>query len=136
MRFKLTDKVRSQRTLCNIAFMSFVSVIEKLKKPSCYIIKKLCHLHECRELSVMSLNCQSIRNKVNETLELMSSNSIDILFVQETWLRKSDTPIMQQIREAGYELFTERKCRKIDRGGGVGVIFKNIAHIMDGTCHQ
>ena len=115
MRFKLTDKVRSQRTLCNIAFMSFVSEIEKVKKPSCYIIKKLCHLHECRELSVMSLNCQSIRNEVNETLKIMSSSSTDILFVQETWLRKSDGPIMQRIREVGYELFMERKHRKIDK---------------------
>ena len=64
-----------------------------------------------------------ILHNVNETLEILLSNSIDILFVQETWLRKSDTPITQQVREAGYDLYMERNHMKIDIGGGVGVIF-------------
>ena len=37
---------------------------------------------------------------------------------------KSDTALLQEIREYGYDIYTERKSRLIDRGGGVAAIFK------------
>ena len=54
-------------------------------------------------------------------------NKIDILCVQETWLRKTDGAIIKEIKEYGYKIFTVRKRRNIDLGGGVAMIFpKNL----------
>ena len=44
------------------------------------------------------------------------------MFVQETWLRKCDTDINNQIKESGLKLISFRKSRALDWGGGVGVI--------------
>ena len=54
-------------------------------------------------------------------------NKSDILCVQETWLRKSDGAIIKEIKEYGFKIFTVRKRRNIDLGGGVATIFpKNL----------
>ena len=57
-------------------------------------------------------------------METVSELDIDLFFVQETWLMKSDTSILQEVREYGYEIVTERKPRTIDIGGGVAVVYK------------
>ena len=67
----------------------------------------------------MSFNCHSVRNKVHEVMELISSNEIDIICLQETWLRKCDTSLIEEIKEYNFEVITERKPRKYDIGGGV-----------------
>ena len=58
-------------------------------------------------------------------MHVASEEDIDIICVQETWLKKSDSPLIQKINEYGYRIFTERKCRKNDIGGGIAVIFRN-----------
>ena len=52
----------------------------------------------------MSFNCHSVRNKVHEVMELISSNEIDIICLQETWLRKCDTSIIEKIKEYNFEI--------------------------------
>ena len=52
-------------------------------------------------------------------------NHIDLILVQETWLRKCDGIILTEIKEFGYDLITFRKTVKLEWGGGVAVIFKN-----------
>ena len=72
----------------------------------------------------MTVNCRSVRTKIHELMYLASEEDIDIIFVQETWLKKSDSPLIQQINEHGYNVVTERKSRKNDVGGGTAIIFK------------
>ena len=54
----------------------------------------------------------------------MIDNNIELLFAQETWVRKCDGALFKEIRDYGYDLLSFRKARKIDSGGGVGVIHK------------
>ena len=72
----------------------------------------------------MSLNCRSLREKIHEVMEMVTANNIDILCVQETWLRKCDQSQLEEIKEYNYEIVKERKTRKCDRGGGVAIIYK------------
>ena len=72
----------------------------------------------------MSFNCHSVRNKVHAVMELISSNEIDIICLQETWLRKCDTSIIEEIKEYNFEIITERKPRKCDIGGGVAILYR------------
>ena len=72
----------------------------------------------------MSFNCHSVGNKVHEVMELISSNEIDIIFLQETWLRKCDTSLIEEIKEYNFEVITERKPRKCDIGGGVAILYR------------
>ena len=50
---------------------------------------------------------------------------IDMVFVQETWIRKSDGHLLTEIKEYGYEVITYRKTRRLDLGGGVAVLYRN-----------
>ena len=72
----------------------------------------------------MTVNCSSIRKKIHQLMYLASEEEIDIICVQETWLKKSDSPLIQVINEYGYNVVTERKSRKNDVGGGIAIIFK------------
>ena len=73
----------------------------------------------------MTFNCCSIRNKIHEVMELAESENVDVLCVQETWLRDCDTPLVTEIKEYGYRIVTERKTRENDIGGGIAFILKN-----------
>ena len=73
----------------------------------------------------MSLNCRSIRNKTHEVMDFVIENEVDVAFFQETWLKKSDSVLFQEIREYGFEILTERKYRASDIGGGLAVVYRN-----------
>ena len=47
---------------------------------------------------------------------------IDILLLQETWLRKSDTALITHIQKYKSDIVQERKNRKVDIGGGVAMV--------------
>ena len=66
-----------------------------------------------------------MREKVPNIMIYLIENNIDIMLVQETWVRKCDESIVKQIKEYGFNFLSCRKSRKIDWGGGVAVIFKN-----------
>ena len=55
----------------------------------------------------------------------MENQCIDIMIIQETWLRKCDSAIINDIKEFGYKLLTYRKSRKLDLGGGVAMMYRN-----------
>ena len=59
-------------------------------------------------------------------LDLVIDNKVDILLLQETWLERSDTVIISEIREYNLEIFQDGKLREIDVGGGVAILFNNI----------
>ena len=52
-------------------------------------------------------------------------NEVDILLLQETWLRKSDTALITQIQEYKFDIVQVRKNRKIDIGGGVAIVYNS-----------
>ena len=77
----------------------------------------------------MSYNCRSVRNKVHEIMDMIKENDADIICLQETWLRKCDSAIIEEIKEYNYNIITERKSRKVDIGGGVAIIYKPFIRI-------
>ena len=85
-------------------------------------------------LKVVSFNGWSIRNKLTFIMAYLTDEDVDIAFVQETWIRKSDGNLLTEIREYGYEVITYRKTRKLDLGGGVAVIYKNRLKIRNIKC--
>ena len=76
------------------------------------------------QLRVLSLNTQSLRNKVSDVLSIIEDLDVDIAFIQESWLKASDGAIFAQIKDHGFSTHTFRKARKSDVGGGVAAIFK------------
>lgn len=73
------------------------------------------------DLRVATLNICSIRNKLDELKDLMSSQRIDILGVQETWLDNEVTDHMVAVD--GYTL--HRLDRPWRRGGGVCIYYRD-----------
>ena len=65
-----------------------------------------------------------MRSKIQSIMSFLDENSIDIAFIQESWLRKSDGHIISEIKEYNYQIITYRKSRRLDLGGGVAIIFK------------
>ena len=72
----------------------------------------------------MSFNCHSLRNKTHEVMDLLNDKYVDIGFIQETWLLESDSALIEDLKGYGYDILTKRKTRKIDRGGGLAVLYK------------
>ena len=72
----------------------------------------------------MSFNFHSLRNKTHEVTDLLNDRHVDIGFIQETWLLKSDSALIEDLKSYGYDILTKCKARKIDRGGGLAVIYK------------
>ena len=42
-------------------------------------------------------------------MSYLSDNNIDITFIQESWIKKSDGHLKKQVEEFGYSMFTYRK---------------------------
>ena len=59
----------------------------------------------------------------------VKENLIDMALIQESWIRKCDNAILKEIKEYKYDVFTCRKSRKIDWGGGVATLFRNTLNI-------
>ena len=74
-------------------------------------------------LKVISFNAWSMRNKISDIMSYLVDNKIDLAFIQETWLRKSDGNLLTDIREYGYEVISQRKSRRLDLGGGVALLY-------------
>ena len=72
-----------------------------------------------------------MRKKVPDIMSYLTDYSIDLAFVQETWLRKSDGNIVSEIKEYGYDLITYRKPRRLDFGGGVAVLYKHTLKVQN-----
>ena len=75
------------------------------------------------QLNMVSFNCRSIRNKVVTVLSYLKDHNIDICMLQETWLNKGDSSVIQEIKDHGYNLHSQRRLRG-DTGGGVAILFK------------
>ena len=74
----------------------------------------------------MLFNARSLRNKTVGVTEFITENNCDACFITEAWLKLKDTSIVQEI-DMGYSIkFTPRKVK---RGGGVCVLYKDVINI-------
>ena len=74
------------------------------------------------KLKMASFNSCSVRNKVVAVLTYVKDNDIDVCMLQETWLNKGDSSIIQEIKDHGYNIHSQRRL-KGDIGGGVAILF-------------
>ena len=49
-------------------------------------------------------NSRSLRNKVTQVVELLIDQRTDVCCVSETWLRKGDSAIVNEINERGFNV--------------------------------
>ena len=71
------------------------------------------------------LNCQSVCNKLSETMEHVIDHDADVMFLSETWLRSMKNDITAAVRDYGYTLHhCIRMNRSKELGGGVGILVK------------
>ena len=70
----------------------------------------------------MSLNVQSLVNKVDDVLSVCIDNDIDFGLFQETWFSSQSNATTAVIRNAGYNIVHNFREK---RGGGVGIIYSN-----------
>ena len=78
-----------------------------------------------------------MREKVPSIMSYATSNNIDIILIQETWIRKCDSFIINKINEYGFSVKTERKSLSLEWGGGVAFIYKaglNVKHVK--SCNK
>ena len=68
-------------------------------------------------------NVQSINNKVDEVIQVLSDNNIQVACISETWLSDQTSITTSIIKEAGYEIDHAYRDK---RGGGVAILWKNI----------
>ena len=77
---------------------------------------------EKSNISFISLNCQSIKNKVCLVLDYLYENHIDVALLQETWLHDEDLSIYYKFKEYGYKYQSHNREHR--RGGGVAVLLR------------
>ena len=64
------------------------------------------------------VNIQSLRNKTLEVREFINDNNLDILCVTETWLKDSDSSVVNECCPSTHTFYGRQRQEK--RGGGVG----------------
>ena len=88
-----------------------------------------------RNLSCVSWNVQSIRNKCPAVLEHIVDYDADVVFVTETWMEAEKNDITAMTKERGYRmLHNRRKDREKEVGGGVGILVKSTLTYKQLTC--
>ena len=78
-------------------------------------------------------NVQSLVNKVDGVLSILSDNEIDLAFISETWFSSQSNMTTSILKEAGYNIVHHFRSDK--RGAGAGIIWNNRIHkqIRNGT---
>ena len=81
-------------------------------------------------VSIISLNCRSLHNKVASLRDMIVTHDVDILALTETWLGTStDAQALHELLPAGYGIC--HAPRKNRRGGGVAVIYKDSVSVKN-----
>ena len=76
------------------------------------------------DFSVLLLNTQSCRNKVNDLNDLITEGGYDLVFLTETWLKPlGDETDIVALTPPGYSMKSVPRIN--GTGGGLAVIFKN-----------
>ena len=78
-----------------------------------------------RNISSLTWNVQSIRNKCEQVLEHVIDNDADVVFLTETWMEADKNDITSMVKDRGYKMHHDRrKDREKEIGGGVGILVK------------
>ena len=70
----------------------------------------------------MTFNARSLRNKTIGVTEFLTEYNCDACFVTESWLKVTDTSIVEEIKDMGYAL--KFQPRKGKGGGGICTVYK------------
>jgi hypothetical protein len=78
------------------------------------------------KLSIGLLNCQSVKNKATIISDFLCENDLDVLLLNETWLRSgaTDKRVIGDLVPDGYS-FKHKARNNGSRGGGVGILFRD-----------
>ena len=82
-------------------------------------------LYYSKLLTLVTANCQSIHNKIDELLATMIEDKIDICVITETWFNDSEASkrkleeVKAILKQAEYIILN---INRPGRGGGVGII--------------
>ena len=79
-----------------------------------------------KKFKLGTLNCQSVRNKLNVVIQHIKNNHIDMCFLQETFLRKDDGAHLNEIREQGLKVHSVPRTDGREHGGIAVVYLPNI----------
>lgn len=78
-------------------------------------------------LQIGYINIRSAKNKLEFIIETVIEHSLDLFFITETWLHSSETEVFQSSLPKNYKFrHVPRSDDPHIRGGGVGIIFKDI----------
>lgn len=72
----------------------------------------------------MTFNARSLRNKTVGVIEFLNEHDCDLCFISESWLKLTDTSVISEIKDFGYDI--KFQPRKGKRGGGVCVVYKSL----------
>lgn len=83
-------------------------------------------LQKSSGLKVGLLNCQSVRNKIDQIHDLIIEKDLDILTLTETWLtpHEKDDFFVNSLELVGYEYWGVPRKGSCGYGGGIGFVFK------------
>ena len=77
--------------------------LQALKKRTEINVKKINMPVVCC-MKMVSFNGRSIRNKLASIMTYLKDEDVDLAFVQETWIRKSDGHLSTEICEYEYDI--------------------------------
>uniref|UniRef100_A0A672KIL5 Reverse transcriptase domain-containing protein n=1 Tax=Sinocyclocheilus grahami TaxID=75366 RepID=A0A672KIL5_SINGR len=80
---------------------------------------------KCNAIKLAFLNIRSLKNKSFLINDLITTNNLDFMFLNETWLEDSCSATV--LNETAPPNFTFMSvCRTVRRGGGVAALFKDV----------
>lgn len=74
-----------------------------------------------KTLSLITLNCRSVKKKALSLCDFITSNQIDLFALTETWLGEElNKSVLKELVPTGYEIQHVALCKR--RGGGVTIV--------------
>ena len=87
-------------------------------------------MYKVQELKIATYNPHSINNKTIDVLEYIKDLNLDIILIQESWLKEEDGSKLAEIKELGYNILSNPRKR---RGGGLAVLYKQHLKLKPNT---
>ena len=89
-----------------------------------------------KPLNTGLMNCQSIVNKYDDMVDIVSDVDFDALVITETWLtdKYSDTKIIGDMTLQGYTFHHAPRTRR--KGGGVGILLRDSLKFKKHPCFK
>ncbi len=80
---------------------------------------------KCNSIKLAFLNIRSLKNKSFVINDLITTNNLDFMFLNETWLEDScSATVLNETAPPNFNFISV--CRTVRRGGGVAALFKDV----------